>query len=116
MITITINHDWPNQSSGCSNQPLNEVVVVWFMVLQYLQRCEWCWGIACDKFRRVVVVDVGVVAGNPPDEVNVLAVELVCQLRYQCGLYSKTLARCFAIQVANAKHSRPEPYKCHSHA
>ena len=46
---------------------------------------------------------LGLFAGNPPDEVNVLAVELVCQLRYQCGLYSKTLARCFAIQVANGK-------------
>ena len=58
---------------------------------------------------------VGVVAGNPPDEVNVLAVELVCQLRYQCGMYSKTRARCFAIQVANGKHSRPEPCAAMSH-
>ena len=62
-----------------------------------------------------MVVVVGVVAGNPPDEVNVLAVELVCQLRYQCGMYSKTRARCFAIQVANGKHSRPEPCAAMSH-
>ena len=70
--------------------------------------------IACGEFRRVVVVVVGVVAGNPPDEVNVLAVELVCQLRYQCGLYSKTRARCFAIQIAK-RVSRPEPCAAMSH-
>ena len=80
-----------------------------------MQRCKGCErGIACDEFRRVVVVGVGVVAGNPPDEVNVLAVELVCQLRYQCGLYSKTRARCFAIQIAK-RVSRPEPCAAMSH-
>ena len=71
------------------------------MKLQYLQRCKGCErGIACDEFRRVVVVDVGVVAGNPPDEVNVLAVELVCQLRYQCGFAQLLRAQCFAMQIA----------------
>ena len=79
------------------------------MKLQYLQRCKGCErGIACDEFRRVVVVDVGVVAGNPPDEVNVLAVELVCQLRYQCESDSKLRAQRFTIQTAKTV-SRPEP-------
>ena len=68
----------------------------------------------CGKFRRVVEVVVVVVDDKSTSGVNVVAVELVCQLRYQCGLYGKTRARCFTIQIAK-RVSRPEPCAAMSH-
>ena len=51
---------------------------------------------------------VGVVDGKSTSEVNVDAVELVCQLRYQCGFVQQLRAQRFAMHIAK-RYSRPEP-------
>ena len=56
--------------------------------LQYLQRCKWCLCKTCGEFRRIVGVVVSVVDGGSTSVVDVNAVELIGQLRYQCGLNS----------------------------